>query len=528
MQLRALGIAVGLVACGDSKAVPDAPPVVVDAAPDASPFHATVTGAITTLQSANGPGGAPVVTTGTPDVTTIHLGVSRDDGTLEPVLVASDGTFHFGVAAAGDPYDFVLAIDGQSPKNYQSRAASLEIALLGAGHVPRAPVASDVVVKAVFDNWVPGDTAVLQTTGLWTDTDAPFVTNPAPNQTEPWAFQWRWAGVTSLSGALGLLDAAQHDVLAIGAWHLDAAKGYEAMTGALVHSDVTMASGTNLPFGADDAPIQVPALPQRCVHVVAPRGGELARIESAVPDAYTKGQTEWALMSPAGDGIGPLAAQDLAVGRETIVGSGAGAGAGSDADLTASFGAPFGGSKLLVSVAAHPIRVIHAAPADDGVALRAGTQTWAEVDMPVGCAPSPAAAEVLPAVAVPSIPALDGVRLDTDDRADLIHGDGAPDVTVTWTQAGSGVADEYVVNLVHVTGDGTNAPTLETVRSVFTTGTTARFPYADMASDGVYLVEVFARQGFPGAATGDFATIAFPFANAVTISHTFHTPGIPI
>ncbi len=290
MQLRALGIAVGLVACGDAKAVPDAPPVVVDAALDASPFHATVTGAITALQSANGPGGAPVATTGTPDVTTVHLGVSRADGSLEPVLIGSDGTFRFGVEAAGDPYDFVLAIDGQSPKNYQSSAPSLKIAVVGAGHLPRAPVASDLIVKAVFDNWVQGDTAVLQTTGLWTDTDAQFVTNPAPNQSEPWAFQWHWAGVTSLSGSVGLLDAAQHDVLAIGAWHLDAAKGYEAMTGALVHSDVTMASGINLPFGADDVPIQVPALPQRCVHVIAPRGAELARIEAAVPDGYTKGR----------------------------------------------------------------------------------------------------------------------------------------------------------------------------------------------------------------------------------------------
>ncbi len=211
-------------------------------------------------------------------------------------------------------------------------------------------------------------------------------------------------------------------------------------------------------------------------------------------------------------------------------GSGSSAGVGSDADLTASFGAPFGGSERLVSVAAHPIRVIHEAPTDDGVALRAGTQTWAEVDMPAGCAPTPATAQVTPAVAVPSLPSLDGVLLDTDDRADLVHGDGSPFVTVTWTQAAAGVADEYVVSLVHVTGDGINAPTLTTVRSVFTTRPSARFAYADVSGDGdgVYLVEVFARQGFPGAAIGDFATIAFPFANAVTLSHTFHTPGVPI
>ena len=505
MDLRAVGLALCVAACGDNQVAPDAP--ARDALADAAPFVTTVHGTIVQLATENGSDGQPVGVSGPPDPAATHLSARLDDGSTQTVLLSTEGAFDIGLYAVGQAYRLTVAVDGQPLKDFASSAPTLALALFGAGRSPRAPVTSEVVVKAVFDNWVDGDTAILDSTGLWTSTAAQFVTAPLAGNTEPWAFQWTWSTVHELSGPPGLIDAAAHDALQVTAWRPHTSPAYTSMIGALVHTDVTMVPGHETRFGADNAPIQIPALPPRCLHVVAPRATELARVASALPDTYAGSQDAWELAVPAGDGIGPTAALLVASGSET--------GAGSDADLIASFGNPFGGAALLLSTSARWFRDVHATAGDNPRRLAVGTQTWAVVAAPADCAARPATATVAPSVAIPSVASLNGGALDHDFQTELAA-DG--EVSITWTDAAPGVADDYVALLVEV-ADVNGQTTLTTIDGVFTTAHAASFDGRLFVAGHSYLIEIVAQQGVPNAGNGDFRTLAYPFADATSVSH---------
>jgi hypothetical protein len=481
---------------------------------------ATIHGAITSIETVNDGSGNPIGSVGAPDTSAITLTVTRVDGTSDAVALGSDGTFTFDVAAAGDPYRLTMLIQGAAPDDYESSAANLAIRLIGAGHIPRSPV-TELQINSAFGNWVAGDIAVLQTTGLWTQEEMETEITPPGSATEPWQFLWSWQDADSLSGSLGLIDATQNDRLFITEWHtVTTPARYESITAALGSDDLVMANGQDLTYGIPATPLTIPAIAQRCAKVIAPRRTELARLTAALPGDYAGSTDAWTLEIAAGSGIGALAAQAVAGDNET---SGID-GSGSDANLLASFGDPFGGSALLLELEADQLVGIQATADDQPVYLDTGTDSIVALTVPgVGsCGASAPVADATPTVGIAAIPVATGIAPVTLGSAGAVIDVAAgSDVTVSWTLAAPGAADEYAVQLFSVADDADQA-TLSLVRTVFTTETSTSFDtVATLQSGTLYFVRVFARQGFPGAGSGDFATIAFPFANAVTTSQTF-------
>nr|HEX4312744.1 hypothetical protein [Kofleriaceae bacterium] len=534
--MRAIAIVSLAIACGGGHGTTPHDAAPIDAPADAPPLTNTVTGNIVEIESQNDGSGNPVSIVGHPDPSAITLAVRRVDGSTADVAYGNDGTFTFQLAQPGDAYRLTLTITGQSPKEFDSSAPHVQLGLLGAGRIPRTAPKAAVQIQASFDNWVVGDTAFLQTTGLWTATSQEIETSPAPPATEPWGFTWEWDDAVSLSGGIGLLDGSAGDIFAITDWHPtgSGAGAYESIVGALVHDDVTMHDGDLLHFGVTNVPIDMPAIPARCAHVVAPRATEMARVAAALPDVYNSATDEWDLLVPAGSGLAATGAMPLATASEregTLALSAAEwrrgsiervppAGSATDANLTVSFGDPFAGDQLIVEDIAHELREIHADPGSDdfGVFVNEGTQTFAEVDLPVDCTGTAVLAQVAPAVAIVAQPSANGAALDHDGA--VVAADAGSDVTVAWTNASDGVADEYAVELITLT-DVNDQATLGVVLTVFATDPQVAFDASLFQPGQQYLIEVFARQGFPNAADGDFATETFPFANGVTMSHAF-------
>ncbi len=502
------------VACGnDHGAHPDGP--VDGPLPDAG--GTAVHGAITSIETVNDGSGNPVGAVMPPDTSLVALTVTHADGTSASVALGSDGTFAFDVAALGDPYRLTVAVQGEATDDYESSSPELAIRLIGAGHIPRAPVNTGISINTTFTNWVDGDVAVLATTGLWAARSQEFVTTPFGSATEPWQFQWLWQDVPSLSGPLGLLDASQNDRLFVTEWHEKAVpEPYESITASFGSDGVTMTDGSDI----DLPSMAIAPIAQRCAKVIAPRRSELARVTAALPDSYVDSTEGWTLEIAAGSGIGAVGAQGVADGTQI---SGID-GSGTDANVLASFGDPFGGSTMLLSLVADQTRAIAVGSDDQPAFLAVGTESIVELPVPdVGsCGASAAVAQATPTVAIASIPVATGtspVTLGSDDAVVAVA--AGSDVAVSWTLAAAGSADEYAVQLMQVSDDGLQA-TLTVVRTVFTTARSTTFDTATTLQPGnLYVLRVFAREGFRGASSGDFGTITFPFASEVTVSHTF-------
>ncbi len=251
----------------------------------------------------------------------------------------------------------------------------------------------------------------------------------------------------------------------------------------------------------------------QCVHVIAHRGDELDHVRNSleVPPFSTK--VRWSLLAvPARDltpGGGALVAYENDLVPETM--------AIHDVAPLA-FANPYYQQDLIASFGAHTTYLFTAAGAT-AASMQAGTTVFYSPVPTNGCTLPYPVLELGVAVAIPGVPVLAQTRLTTAQTIALPAGDF---VEMTWNEVASGVHPTDAFHLViYELVNAAGATQIVTVRRVFTAVSHTRLPRAMFEAGHTYVVRVESRIGYPGAAHGDYQTLAYPFGFGAVFSAPF-------
>jgi hypothetical protein len=457
-----------------------------------------VTGHYHQLYVTNDQSFAPVVTDRTLLPGTVGIAVTLDDGTQSIVDYASDGTFSFALAHAGQPYRLVTSISGLGSE-YQTAAPVLRLVNLLAGRPDRMPIFPSTVQFAFPDAMTATSPAYVMSTGLYTQSNT--------GQYGPVSFDWRLSQPTS-GALLGLLDAAHYDELF--AVELESDTVVAGLPWTTIKG-VSRASVTQVPSGVVALPQPLPVSKNACLRMTSPGTAIRDRLVGAAPRAYTSYSGNWyAYMAPAPDQMGTAGA--LWTVQCGFTGP-------LDLAVTAPFHDPFTGMTLLVQstvVASYDVMV-------PGTTIPYSyptyTSMWdrAERGTPTSC--SPAVTILDSKVALPSIATLDTTPLDNDGQTVAL--DLTRDVPITWSIATPGPVDFYGVSVHELTN--LNGKTYPVQRaSLAVAGQTSAFiDRAVFVPGHWYIIAITTSLGRPNAAQGDWETITLPLENAGVYSHYF-------
>jgi hypothetical protein len=486
----AFAAVVALAGCKSPPAArPDAAPP--DAAPDAG---IAITGRELVRQIANDVQHLPQVT----DVPRhmVAMTAIAPDNTATPVAVGSDGSFAFTSASP----DVRLAVvrDGAPPVEYQVRATHLDLGEALAGRYDRVAPGAGTSLAVTTTGSIAGG-AVVDTTGLWTQTAQPQGTSSA-------SFTLDWTKATSLSGPIGLVDSSANDQAFV-AFFNGVAGGYIAVNEACPATELTMMDAMPNQLSCASA-----ALPlDRCVQAAIGDADEYQRLAAALPAtlAYTGGGALWYVAAVPAPQLGPVGALWLAFGGTQSPPT-------TNLSQAISFANPFPGHTPVLAWTVYRARTLLLPGTTTGAPLTAST-TY--IVAPTASCPTPTAVTGNAAIAAP--PALDGLALDHDGLTAAL--DRSQPHAITWDLAAAGAVDTWMVNLYRVTATGTQTQAaLE--RSYVTTERSVAIDPADLAAGQTYVIELDAFQAYPNAAAGDFRTLGFPaapYAESSTWSGSF-------
>lgn len=441
---------------------------------------------------------APVVTDRTLLPGTVGIAVTLDDGTQPTVDYASDGTFSFPLAHAGQPYRLVTSVGGLGSE-YQTAAPALRLVNLLAGRPDRMPVFASTVQFPFPDAMSTSMPAYTMSTGLYTQSNT--------GQYGPVSFDWRLS--TLASGALlGLLDAAHYDELF--AVELENDTFASGLTWQTIKG-LARASVTQVPGGTVSLPQPQPVSKNACLRMSSPGTAIRDRLVAAAPRAYSGYAGNWyAYMAPAADRMGTAGA------LWTVQ---CGFSGPQDLDVTAPFHDPFTGMTLLVESAVVANYSVMVPGTTMPATYATYTSMWdrAERGDPASCAP---AVTVLDSkVALPTLPTLDGTPLGTDGQTVAL--DLTRDVPITWSTQTPGPVDFYGVTVHDLTNlSGKTYPVQRT--SFVVAGQTAAFIDRAVFEPGHwYIIAISVSLGRPNAAQGDWETLTLPLENAAVYSRYF-------
>lgn len=487
--MRALALLAVVAAChGHAATPPDAPP---DAAPDAPGL--AITGTELVRQISNDANHMPVIT----ELPRHAISVVQllPDGMRAPVAVGAGGTFAFRSPTAALRLE--VTRDGGAPLEYQLAATHLDFAEGVAGRYDRtAPTAGTAL--SVMTTGANAGGAVVDTTGLWTQTSPPKNANGA-------MFTLDWTKATALSGPIGLVDATANDRAWI-AYFNSVTGGYVALDEAC-SADLTMTAGATT--NASCASVALPL--DRCVQAMIDDADEYQRLVTALPAAlgYTGGSWLWYVAAVPEPQLGPIGALWLAFGGSQNAPT-------TNLAQPIAYADPFPGHTPVLESTVYVARSLKLPGTTMGYPLYAST---AEVVAPTASCPTPTAVTGTVAIAAP--PALDGLALDHDGVAAAI--DRSQPHAITWDLAADGAVDTWTVRLFQATASG-NQTQLALQRTYVTTARAVAIDPAELAPGGTYVVELDAYQAYPNAASGDFRTFGFPatpYASSTTWSGSF-------
>ena len=472
--LLGLGLGLALAACkGRPAATPDAGP---DAAPDAPSY--AITGRELVRQIANDAQHEPAVT----DVPrhTVTITQLLPGGSTAPVTVGADGSFAFASPTA--QLRLAVVRDGGVPAEYQLTATQLDFAEASAGRYDRvAPGVGTALVVATTGS--TAGTAVVDTTGLWTQTTQP------PGSSSNFTLDWTRAD--ALSGPPGLLDAGANDRVYV-TYFNNVAGGYVAMNEAC-SADVTMTSGAAAMAACASAPLTL----DRCVHLQAKVVAEDQRLAAALPAStpYTSAGVSWVVGALPAPQVDPVGGLRLAYGGVQTAPS-------TDIDQDIAFANPFPGHAAAVAVQVARTRSF-ALPGAGPTSLTAKTL---EIVAPAADCTTPTV--VMDDVGIAAPPVLDGLALDHDGVTAAL--DRTRPHALAWGLGASGGADTWVVYLYAATAPA--GQTQLALQRVFVAAEPAvELDAADLPA-GTYLFRVDGYELYPHAVDGDFRTLRFPAA----------------
>jgi hypothetical protein len=126
---------------------------------------------------------------------------------------------------------------------------------------------------------------------------------------------------------------------------------------------------------------------------------------------------------------------------------------------------------------------------------------------------------IIPAeVGLPTQATLAGVALDADNLVFVV--DRSKPQLLEWTDT-PGKADASRVDLMVIGDDGNNNTTLTSVAVYYSSTNSVLIDPASLENGVTYAVRITTLSGYPNAASGDFATVEFPFEDAYVFPGTF-------
>jgi hypothetical protein len=467
-------------ACGSPTAI--TPDAAIDAAVDAPSFD--VTGHAIVRDAINDALHQPTVVE--LPWHSITASVELADGSTPPVTIAADGTFSFPRTAADQPYRLTVVTDNGAPVEYQLAAPHVEIAGRIAGHYDRTPPTAGTLLQVSLPGAPGGGASNVQTTGLWTQTQRSSGGN------DNFTIDWTAAG--SLSGTLGMLDASKQDrayftILDAGG---TATPQYTRITN-VCSADLTLTAGATTP-----ATCALAAQPQdHCAHLAVHVVTEMNRLVTALAGgpSYPIVGYQWLIQAIPVASFGPVAGLTLATQSGNILPA-----TDLDRDQT-TFGNPFPGHSLALVMSVVRARTI-ALPSTTGVNLNAATTVW--TTLAPDCSTTSDLGSV---IAYPSLPTLDGVRLDNDGLTVAL--DRTRDHELAWSVAASGSVDYWLARVWAVVNVA-NTTQLQLRRTWVTLDPHVSIDPAVFEANTTYVVETISVLAFLNAAAGDFRTVGFP------------------
>ena len=418
-----------------------------------------------------------------PPAPTAVVNVTLDDGTQPKLHLAADGHFVFDIAHAGQAYR--VFADGTE---YQLAAPHLDIGVIVAGRADRVPVTMPTQLLITLTGNISGNDGIAST-GLWTVFDT---------GTNNSSFGLDWRMVSSVSGALGLLDASKHDRLYV--TKRVTTNGVTSLVGYGT-ADVTLADGMNMAI----MNVAIAHTTDDCRQLTAPLADHAARLAMTVPGATP--EWSWAILAAAApDQMGLNAVQTLA--------STASPTAPANIDAPQMLGNPFPGTTLVADTVV-ALSYPFAMTGISGPNLFATSASASTFAAGATCAEQKSSLDAT--VAIAGEVSVGGTAITADDQAVTV--DPTKTTQVTWKLAVPGTAGAFRITMFEVTNDGTNA-SLNATHTFFTVAPQLALAPGLLASGHTYIFEIVTSLS-PLAAGGDFMTHVLPLASTSTYSHSF-------
>jgi hypothetical protein len=447
--------------------------------------------------------------------------VVLDDDREVPITVDADSTWSFPTEHAGQLFRFAFETQfTTAPQEIDEALASIVDTPDLFGRLNRVAPAAGTQL-AVTTTLAATSTSVIYiaSTGLRTFSGRP--NGNAASFTLPWMSPY----TGSSSGSLGLLDATRGDrvwvlentaaVVPVGTPNPNA---YEITTAG--SAAITMTNGMSTPVSVTMKGAAALGLTPRCATIAANRGTELARIQPQI--ANSNGApivAYWHVQSTPFPDQTPVGGLPLAFAIDSA------SAPVSDSHAVTWFD-PFsneGEIAVVVTYLGHTFQL----PGTTAQTEYSGTVQYLPIDAPA--CPTGPTVSFAATVAMPSPATLGGVAVVTDNQQISIARDAR--VPLTFKPSAAGTADDYVVSLyeIYATPAVGVSPPLTANTTEFRLQKTfiVNQPEVDLDPSELivgkaYAVVMEARVGYPNAATGDYKTIAYPFAVGIQWSPIFH------
>ncbi|MGE5183896.1 MAG: hypothetical protein ACM31C_17620 [Acidobacteriota bacterium] len=492
--MRAALAVVVLAGCDKLLGLGDIAPV-----PDANPY--AVTGTLLERYATNDATYMPLVEQLVPDRAAATA--TLDDGTTPIVDYQTDGTFSFPLAHAGQRYRLSLAaadggFDVESDAPQLALASTVAARPVADRTLVTRPTPISLILSAAGGLY--GEIYVAST-GQWSLADT-GTTGAGSTQSTQLGFDWRLAG--ALAPPIGLLDASDdNDLLYVLEYSPKSLPSgpYLSVTHYRTVA-VDQVDGVALQLTLTlDAPTTA-----SCLSISASVAEEDQRWVAAIPGATSSG-ADWLISAIPSYQLGTTGALVVTYTPRSPPYP-------STSAIDQTFYNPYLGSVLVANLAVGLQRALQL-PGTQPFLAPFGTQLWVQAPTSAACA-----GLALPAgmVGIAGDPMVNGVAIAADATAVALP--AAPRLDVAWDLASSGPVDVTNVAVYELRAvAGYTVPHL--IDQTSTTTRSAWLSTSKLVAGRTYVLRFDAMTGYPGAATGDYATAAFPHAVATSWSHYF-------
>lgn len=358
---------------------------------------------------------------------------------------------------------------------------------------PRRPVLGESTILDLAATAVPGRTAKVTSTGIWSNT--------FPKVISVTTYELDWLNALTPSGRPKALSAALGDVLYYSGTSMIVDELYYAITD-INEVQLEMAPGSRSSIGAPE-----PITADLCAHLQGALLAEYDRVTDATP-AFMDYRGDWTIHSIPSLELGPRATTSVAFelfeARPDF-----------DIDTDVQFANPFRGSKLIASMGLARIRSVRF-PGSTTTTIIAGTRHYVPVSAAADCGE--------PAILNGSIGLANRVvvgdtMLVDDDSATVTVESLSADVPASWSLDGPR-GDFYLVTLVEVLGNA-GTTVLRNVLTTYTFDEQVLLPASLLQANHYYTLIIDSEIGYPDAPAGDLAHAKFPASQSLIFSPVF-------